>query len=139
MSGTSDYQPSKDAARANRAFYQAFEKLDLDAMSEVWLEDANIKCIHPGGEVLSGSERVLAPWRTIFENTQKIRFEIADLSIEIAGELAWATNIERIRSTTSAGLVLSETAATNLFALREGQWKMILHHASPIARRFFRE
>jgi ketosteroid isomerase-like protein len=134
-----DYVPSKAAARANRAFYKAFEKLDLDAMRAAWLDDPMIKCIHPGGEVLTGPERVLASWAAIFQNTAKIRFEIADLSIEILGDMAWATSVERIRSSTDEGLVHSEAAATNLFVKRGEEWKLVLHHASPIARHFFRE
>jgi ketosteroid isomerase-like protein len=134
-----DYQPSKEAARANRAFYKAFERLDMEAMRAAWLADPCIKCIHPGGEVLTGPERVLASWEAIFQSTQKIRFEIADLSIEILGDTAWATSVERIRSSTEEGLVQSEAAATNLFVKRGDEWKMVLHHASPIARHFFRE
>jgi ketosteroid isomerase-like protein len=134
-----DYLPSKEAARANRAFYKAFEKLDMDAMRGVWLDDPFVKCIHPGGEVLIGPERVLASWAAIFRSTRKIRFEIADLSIEIVGDMAWATGIERIRSSTEQGLVQSEAAATNLFVKRDDGWRMVLHHASPIARHFFQE
>jgi ketosteroid isomerase-like protein len=134
-----DYLPSKEAARANRAFYKAFEKLDIEAMRAAWLADPSIKCIHPGGEILIGPERVLASWEAIFRGTRKIRFEIQDLSVEIRGELAWATNVERILSSTDEGTVQSEAAATNLFVKSGDEWKMVLHHASPIARHFFRE
>ena len=134
-----DYLPSKAAARANRAFYRAFEKLDVDAMRGVWLDDPSVKCIHPGGEVLTGPDRVHASWAAIFQSTRKIRFEIADLAIEIVGEMAWATGIERIRASTEQGDVHSEAAATNLFVKRGEEWRMVLHHASPIARHFFQE
>jgi ketosteroid isomerase-like protein len=137
------YQPRKELARANRGFYQCFEKLDLAAMGALWLDEAGegakVRCVHPGSEVLVGRERVMAAWAAIFANTKHIRFDLEDLAIELVGEVGWVTNIERIRSRNDEGEVTSEAAATNLFVLRDGMWRMVLHHASPIARRFFRE
>ncbi len=137
------YQPRKDLARANRAFYQCFEKLDLAAMDALWLNDpadpAKVRCVHPGSEVLVGRERVMAAWIAIFSSTKHIRFDLEDLALELVGDVGWVTNIERIHSQTDEGEVTSEAAATNLFVLRGGVWRMVLHHASPIARRFFRE
>lgn len=138
-----DYQPRKDLARANRAFYHSFEKLDLPAMKALWLdeppESLAVRCVHPGGEILVGRERVMAAWSAIFSSTKRIRFDIEDLSLDLLGETGWVTNIERIHTETDEGEMTSEAAATNLFVRRDGGWRMVLHHASPIARRFFRE
>lgn len=132
-----EYEDSKEVARLNRAFYQAFERLDLEAMQSIWLDDPAIKCIHPGGETLAGRERVLGSWKMIFEHTTRIRVEIEDLSIAMLGEHAWASNVERVRAPTENGIQVTEMAATNLFRRIDGRWWMMLHHASPIARRFF--
>lgn len=134
--GDADYNSSKEAARANREFYRAFEKLDLEAMRAVWLDEDTIQCVHPAGERLVGRERVLGSWKAIFMGTEKIRFELQDLTIEIVGDFAWASAIERIRPGDAAE-PLSEAVATNLFVRRDNHWKLLLHHASPIARRFF--
>lgn len=134
-----DYLPRKELLRANRAFYQSFEKLDIEGMRALWLPDTCVRCIHPGGEVLVGIERVLAAWTAIFENTLEIKFEIHDPAIELNGDMGWVTQVERIKTKMEEGPVTSEAAATNLFVRREGQWRMVLHHASPIARRFFRD
>jgi ketosteroid isomerase-like protein len=131
------YSAAKAVARANQAFYKAFESLDLHAMRAVWLDADHVKCIHPGGEMLTGPERVHASWEAIFVNTKSIRFELLDLAIEVVGDLGCVTNVERISSADNAQDVKAEMAATNLFVRHAGQWKMILHHASPIARRFF--
>lgn len=132
--GEADYSSSKEAARANREFYRAFERLDLPAMRAVWLDDDRIQCVHPAGERLIGRERVLASWEAIFRATEAIRFELADLTIEITGDFAWASAIERIRPGKESGPI-SEAVATNLFVRRDQAWKLLLHHASPIARR----
>jgi|SRR5690349_12039528 len=130
------YNAAKEAARANREFYRAFERLDLAAMRAVWLDDDSIQCVHPASERLVGRERVLGSWAAIFKATDAIHFELEDLSIEIVGDFAWASAIERIRPGTASEPV-SEAVATNLFVRRGGEWKLLLHHASPIARRFF--
>lgn len=132
----SSYGDGKEAARANREFYRAFERLDFEAMRAVWLDDDRIQCVHPAGERLVGRERVLGSWQAIFRATEAIQFELADLSIEIVGDLAWASAIERIR-VPSVESQASEAVATNLFVRTPAGWKLVLHHASPIARRFF--
>jgi len=43
---------------AEAAFYEALERGDLDAMMEVWAEDDEVSCIHPGGPRLTGYEQV---------------------------------------------------------------------------------
>lgn len=133
------YEARKEVARANRSFYRAFERQDPAAMRAIWLDSPTVKCIHPGGQVLSGIDRVQASWEAIFENTEGIRFDLADLDIQIEGGVAWVLGVERIRSSSSSSPgqpLLSEMAGTNLFVRRDGDWKLVLHHASPISRRF---
>jgi ketosteroid isomerase-like protein len=130
-----DYDATKEAARANRAFYRAFEKLDLEAMRAVWLDDDGVKCVHPGWPLLSGIERVMGSWEAIFESTSAIAFELADLVVRIVGGLGWVTNVERMRMSEAAGERGAEALATNLFTMRDGVWRMVLHHASPIVGR----
>ena len=132
------YLSAKGAARANREFYRAFEARDMAAMSALWLDDPAVKCIHPGAEVLAGREAVLESWRALFASTDEIRFELKDPAIEVVGDLAWVTLVECVRSTSAGETFTAEAAATNLFVLRHGAWRMLMHHASPIARRFKR-
>ena len=130
------YAERKAVARANRAFYDAFERLDLEGMRDLWAGDERIRCIHPGGEALVGPDSVHGSWARIFASTARIRFELVDLSIEIAGEMAWVACVERIRAHHDDEEIVSEAVATNLFEHSEGAWRLRLHHASPIARRF---
>jgi ketosteroid isomerase-like protein len=136
------YLRRKDVARANRDFYQALEQLDIERMRALWLDDPTVKCVHPGGELIVGAERIMESWRLIFENTKNLRFEVMDLQLEVVGDMAWANHVELLHVQRTSGgpeqvVLLSESAATNLFVRRDEGWKMVLHHASPIARRFF--
>ena len=42
------------AQDAEAAFYEAFETGDLEAMMNVWAEDEEIVCVHPGEARLVG-------------------------------------------------------------------------------------
>lgn len=137
MPESSPYEAEKAAARANRAFYAAFERLDLEEMRRVWLDDDRIQCVHPGWELLTGRRRVLASWARIFENTASIRFDVADLEVRVIGDLAWITGIENIRSDAGGSRFTSQAVATNLFLRTGDGFRMILHHGSPVAQRGF--
>lgn len=50
----------REVEAANRAFYQAFETLDIQEMEKVWLRAPHIKCIHPGWPLLAGGDQL---WR----------------------------------------------------------------------------
>lgn len=131
------YADQKAAAAANRAFYRAFEKLDLEAMAQVWLDDERIRCVHPGGELLVGRSRVLQSWAAIFASTDSIEFALEDLEIAVTGDVAWATLTERITVRAGGQEAESATVATNLLERTADGWKLVLHHGSPLERRFF--
>ncbi|MGE3327232.1 MAG: nuclear transport factor 2 family protein, partial [Acidimicrobiia bacterium] len=43
---------------ANRAFYEAFERRDFDAMSDAWEHSDAVVCTHPGWRPLHGWAQV---------------------------------------------------------------------------------
>jgi ketosteroid isomerase-like protein len=131
----STYDDKKDVARANRGFYEAFEALDLAAMAAVWDDDESVRCVHPGSSLILGRERVLGTWQAIFEATDGIDFELADLSVEVHGGLACVHLVERITTRADGEEQVGEAVATNLFVRRPDGWRMLLHHASPLVRR----
>src|SRR5262249_50109904 len=79
---------------ANAGFYQAFEALDLERMGRVWSEAMPISCIHPGWALVSGRAAVLASWAGIFRGTEKIRFELREPEVFVAGQVAWVVLVE---------------------------------------------
>lgn len=121
---------------ANRRFYEAFERLDLEAMEACWEPSDRAACLHPGGPWLRGWEQVAASWQAILANTSYIEFEIAEPQVEVWDPVAWVTCVERITSAGASGgrSTVAEVAATNLFVLDGSGWRLLLHHASPIIR-----
>src|SRR3954464_9713170 len=63
---------------AESAFYEAFEKSDLDAMMGVWADDDEIVCVHPGGPRLTGTEQIREAWRRMFAAGQTLRFRLRE-------------------------------------------------------------
>ena len=122
--------PSLEAANAR--FYEAFEALDLAAMVEVWAHGPQVKCVHPGWPLLVGWDAVRESWRAIFANTEEMRFTIADIRAERAGELGWVTCTENILSDVGGRVAVTAILATNVFVREDDQWLMVHHHASHV-------
>src|SRR4051812_50118399 len=57
----------EEALAANAAFYSAFAASDAERMDGIWARKAQVACVHPGWEVLSGRDAVMESWRRMFE------------------------------------------------------------------------
>ncbi|MGE3297070.1 MAG: nuclear transport factor 2 family protein [Porticoccaceae bacterium] len=113
---------------ANAAFYQAFLERDLAAMDRLWALRLPVLCIHPGAAPLATREQVLASWHNILVNPRSPILEHRVETVLHFGDIALLTCYEWSKNQPDAALV-----ATNGFALEEGVYKMILHHAGPVA------
>ncbi|MFP5414300.1 MAG: nuclear transport factor 2 family protein [Gammaproteobacteria bacterium] len=119
---------SDDAIRrANSAFYQAFLDRDLAAMDRMWALRLPVLCVHPGATPLATREQVLASWHDILANPRSPILEHRVETILHFGDIALLTCYEWSKAQPDAALV-----ATNGFALENGVYKMILHHAGPV-------
>jgi ketosteroid isomerase-like protein len=115
----------------NRAFYEAFESRDLDAMSDVWEHSDRVVCTHPGWPTLRGWQSIVSSWYALFTNEQRLQFIVTDQQAAVVGDAAWVTCSENILEGAAGGTV----AALNLFTRSQGSaraWKMVGHHGSPV-------
>ena len=133
MSDTS-YSPEAEAVlQINQSFYDAFESMDFEAMSAVWSQQRTDTCVHPGWPFLRGWRDIRESWRAIFANTGFMRISLTEVSLEIRGDTARIHCVENLYSVFEDQTLASQVAATNLFARVGGQWRMTVHHGSPIA------
>ena len=115
---------------ANRSFYDAFERRDLDAMSEVWEHSDRVVCTHPGWTALRGWGAVAGSWFALFTGPNPIQFILTDVRVDIAGDVGWVTLDENVIGEHIGGTV----SALNLFTRGDdGRWRMVAHHGSPVA------
>ena len=122
--------PTSDGVRdANQAFYDAFEKRDLDAMSDVWERSDRAICTHPGWPTLRGWARVAASFFALFQNDQRLQFILTEVHAHADGSTGWVSLDENVLDV-EANLAV---AAMNLFTRGDDrQWRMVAHHASVI-------
>ncbi|MFQ5932439.1 MAG: nuclear transport factor 2 family protein [Nitrospiraceae bacterium] len=123
----------EEVTRANQEFYEAFGSLDIARMDRIWSHQEYVTCIHPGWALRVGWPAVRDSWVLIFNNTFSMSFDLTEIQIQVAGDLAWVICTENITAQQSADEHQeSRVLATNLFELMDGEWKIIHHHGSPI-------
>ena len=64
----------EEVLKNNVEFYDAFERLSIDMMDNVWKHDENVICVHPGWELLVGWLAIRESWIMIFQNTDQIQY-----------------------------------------------------------------
>lgn len=116
---------------AEAAFYEALERADLEAMMEVWSEDEEVSCIHPGGQRISGIVQVRENWMQIFKSGQRLQVQLSDQVI-VSGMLFAVHSLHEnilVRSGHGEG-TRSVVIATNVYQRSGSGWRMVLHHGS---------
>ena len=126
----------KAVARANEEFYEAFEALDMDRMEACWLQDDEVRCIHPGWDAMVGWPQVSRSWMAIFANSAYIQFFLTDVQVHVAADTAWVTCAENILTGGTGGSEVEDAKvlATNVFRRAGGRWRLVMHHGSPVLR-----
>ena len=118
---------------AEAAFYEALERADLDAMMEVWSDDDEVSCIHPGGPRLTGYEQVRENWAQIFKSGQRLQVHLSDQVI-VSGMMFSVHSLHEnilVRGEGGIAGARSVVVATNVYLRAGGGWRMVLHHGSP--------
>ncbi|GAB5469546.1 MAG: nuclear transport factor 2 family protein [Rhodospirillales bacterium] len=105
---------------ANEAFYAAFAGGDLEAMTALWSAQDPLYCLHPSWPLLTGRKAIVESWSNILAAGAS--------SMACEAPIAWRQG--------EVGLVLCRErlgdallAATNLFRLEGGDWRLFHHHA----------
>lgn len=119
---------------ANKAFYRAFERKDIEAMSSVWSQGVATICIHPGWNALRGGKDIRNSWERIFKNTNYIEIETEILVTEIRGDLGYVVLIENVFQVIDGRRTQAQSLATNIFERMAQKWYLVNHHGSPIMR-----
>ena len=123
---------------ANDELYAAFEAGDLDRMAALWVGRRGR--IHGEmrtsrlDESSAGIEPVLRSWALVMANAEDLQFIVTDVETVVRGDLATVTCTEIILRPSGGAdpFTSSQAVATNGFLLVDGQWRMWLHHASPV-------
>lgn len=112
-----------------RAFYEALEAADADAAVDLWLEDADVCCVHPNGPRLLGHGAVTGSWRAILANGP-VRIRALSKKTLETPTIALHNVVEEVLVTEGPRQQIVHVIATNAYVKTPAGWKMVLHHAS---------
>jgi ketosteroid isomerase-like protein len=112
---------------ANARFYRAFSEGDLATMSALWAELAPVACLHPGQPLLLGRAAVLRAWQDILQHQRGIELSGQEPRVQLFGDTAIVYCYEAVSDQPA------HLAATNVFVLEGPAWRMVHHHAGPLA------
>lgn len=119
---------------AETAFYEAFERGDVAAMMTVWAEADDVVCIHPQGPRLAGFDAVRESWVQIFSGgTSRLRVHTIEAR-KFFGQTVAVHAVVEVLSVPGQQGPTQSVCATNVYELGDHGWRMVVHHASPVAR-----
>ena len=129
-SGDDVHDPVDSAVlEVNRAFYDAFESSDFNAMSDLWVHEDRAVCVHPGWTALRGWASIASSWAAMFDGPQHIQFIVTDEHVSVNGDVAWVSCDENLLTIGASATV----NALNIFErTRDGKWLMVAHHGAPV-------
>lgn len=120
----------------NEEFYRAFEAADLDAMRDLWVDDGETLCVHPGALPVRGTSAINRSWALIMANTPYIQFFLTDVETSVLGDVASVTCTENVLtaadSVEEGAFSGAKAVATNVFVRTADGWRLWIHHASPV-------
>ena len=117
------------AEDAEQAFFEALEQANLEALMELWSEDDEIVCVHPGGPRLVGHAAVRAGWKALFANGP-VHARPAQLQVATGPMVAIHSVIEQVVVSHQGKHSVVNVFATNIYFKGPLGWRMVLHHAS---------
>jgi ketosteroid isomerase-like protein len=118
---------------AEAAFYNALERMDINAMMDVWADDDTVICVHPFSERHHGREEVAQGWRDHFAtaNTQ-VRIELNHPQYTQTSRLAVHV-LYQYAYVGPGRCPQPPSIVTNIYKLTPEGWRMVMHQASPTA------
>jgi ketosteroid isomerase-like protein len=116
-------------AECEQAFYDALDAADAEAVLDLWLDDHDVCCVHPGGPRLLGFAAVAASWRAILGNGP-VQIRAGAVKALETPTVAVHNVVEEIVIAQGRSQRVVQVLATNVFVKTAGGWKMVLHHAS---------
>jgi ketosteroid isomerase-like protein len=126
----------REVEAVNATFYEAFESADLDTMQDLWLDDPDSLCVHPGALPVRGTGAINRSWALIMANTPYIQFFLTDVEVSVLDGVASVTCTENVltgdETTGPDAFGGAKAVATNVFVRTPEGWRLWIHHASPV-------
>jgi len=112
-----------------KAFYEAVERQDINALMSLWSNDEEIVCIHPNGQRVSGVEEVRKSFAQAMEDPP-VRIAKSQQARWEGAVMALYQNIETVlnKETGQPGGV--PLFVSHIFMLGAHGWRMVCRHST---------
>ena len=114
---------------AEHAFYEALEQGDAVRLMQVWADDEEVVCIHPGGLRIVGHSAVHESWQQVLANGPLHVRPLRPL-VMLSMMCAVHVLVEQVAVQTREGTQFANCYATNIYHKGPTGWRMVMHHAS---------
>jgi ketosteroid isomerase-like protein len=112
------------------AFYEALERSDFEAMMEVWSEDDEVVCVHPGGPRLTGYDQVRSSWAQMLQAGARLSIQVTS-QVQMQGVMMAIHSVFENIAPANDVRRREPVVATNVYSRGATGWRMLVHHASP--------
>jgi uncharacterized protein (TIGR02246 family) len=119
------------AAAVEEAFYEALEAGDVETVMQLWSEDEEVVCVHPGGIRAVGVSAVRATMQNILSNGG-IDIRPTEVRIHQSATMAVHHLIEQVLINGDRGTEVVQIAATNIYVNGPSGWQLYLHQSTPL-------
>ena len=116
----------------NQLFYEALGTRNINLMKLVWANDEKVGCVHPGWTILRSWEAIMQSWENVFDPEDQVDIKLSEIAIRINGKMAWLTCVQEMVYVNRDPVSFNLSQSTNIFEKSNDEWKMVVHHASPI-------
>jgi ketosteroid isomerase-like protein len=115
---------------AEQAFYEALEQADTARLLQVWADDEEVICIHPGGLRAVGHIAVHESWQQILKVGP---LHIRPLRPQMIKSMMCSVHmvVEQVTVHMDEATQYAYCYATNVYHKGPTGWRMVSHHASP--------
>jgi ketosteroid isomerase-like protein len=132
MKGEKLMSKEEDVRKASKQFYNALTDMGngtAGRMGEIWLQDENVTAMHPIGGRDIGWTAVKNSFDQVAGIASDGKLELKDQLIRVVGDVAYEIGTETGEFKLAGNEVKIGQRVTNIYQFKDGQWKMIHHHA----------
>jgi uncharacterized protein (TIGR02246 family) len=113
-------------------FYEALQQGDIERLMQLWADDDEVVCVHPGGGRVIGPAAIRASFEAIFANGG-IPVRPEQVHRLQAHGTALHHLVERIEVPAAEGVQTAWVLTSNVYVKTAQGWRIVAHHASPAA------
>jgi ketosteroid isomerase-like protein len=112
-------------------FYEALQHADIDPLMQVWADDEEVACVHPGGPRIVGLVAIRETFEAMFARGPVAAHPERVRRLH-SGDCAVHHVLERVQLPAESGEQrVAWVIATNVYLKTALGWRMVSHHASP--------